>query len=751
MATRNTAARLVEGRTYSAPVPREELRVWRAPLPKFVGREYQQTSVVTAGALVPVGGPTLVPRQKIKVGQLVRLEVGRASRVRGAALQAIGPAVIAGLPTHYYGGSMNLVMDKYRDDTFPWVVLATDGKYMKVRKLTASTSWALRAIPASGDTAAYMVNSRYGQENTPMTPRQVLANIRGSEPQPRLARVSHITAIYEPSYFPGALYEAMRLKIRSQVADVLFERLAQSYPPQRTVRSGGESPHGRRLRKERGRDVARYLADAREYWDSDSATALGCLKEAAKVIAIGIRLLTHGDMHHSLTHPGTAAERVSQAVSRWARNSGFGTLHVAAGCGHYHDGVEVLLTTDRFGSQASMCPACAASAVEIVADNGTTAMATAATAANMNRWSDGTVRFTREPGVIGGRHSGKGIVGFVSPLGYAPDGYRTLGLELEMQAYNGSNREEMAREMKNRLRDANVLDVRAQKKYLHFEEDGSTGVGGFEMVTGYSDLDTHATLLAAVLTDSTGAPAFSGKLRSHDADGQSCGIHVHIAKPKRLIHAMKMRYFINAAHTMSLVKAIARRYSSGGYAKVQNRLVPTPAESEKQTAKVFKDSKRYGQSNRLTATSAIGRINANDRYEALNFQNAATVEFRIFRGSMIYGTVMACMEFTLATYDFCLVTSTVNLTDKNFVEFINRPENRKQTVNLRQYLKRKGFETFVPKPVKAAPFVPSVESVEDAAAREPMVWTLQPPGTPAHELNEAPNPARPFVGQTETN
>ena len=700
MATRNTALRLVEGRTYSSPVQREELRVWRAPLPKLVGRFYQQSSVVTNGTLEPVGGPTLVQRQKISVGQIVSLHTNRSSTVRGSAVDNISPAVMEGLPGPRWASRVGdaLLIPQYRESTVPWVVMATDGKFMRVRLLAELSSYSARLVAARGDVPARVINSRYGSPDIALTAVEIGRLLRGTmatTTNQRLARVSHVINIYEPSDFPAELYEAIRNKIREEAGDCMFTRLAQTYPARRVRHHSHYTPMGVATREARGKSVATNFSKAAKYWTSDPEEAMYQLRNAVSSVTRWVN-----DYQDRTTLPGIGTERAAAAVARWAAKCGVGPLTVASGCGHFHAGDSVELVTDRYGQTGKFCPECAEGSRLLTLDSGREAMVTAVASRSAHNWSDGTVRFNREPGVIGGRHSGKGIVGFVQPLGFAAQGYRTLGLELEMQAYNGHEREPLAKEMKNRLRDTNLLDEKACRKYLHFEEDGSTGIGGFEMVTGYSNLATHADLLRALLSTPTGSPAFSGKLRSHDADGQSCGIHVHIAKPKRLIHAMKMRYFINATQNAGLIKTVARRYSSGGYAKVQNRLVPTPQESDKQTAKFFKESKRYGQSASKTATSAIDRINANDRYEALNFQNEATVEFRIFRGSMLYGTVMACMEFTLATYDFCLVTSTVNLTTVKFVEWVNRPENRKQTVNLRQYLKRKGFDVVVPKPVK---------------------------------------------------
>ena len=115
----------------------------------------------------------------------------------------------------------------------------------------------------------------------------------------------------------------------------------------------------------------------------------------------------------------------------------------------------------------------------------------------------------------------------------------------------------------------------------------------------------------------------------------------------------------------------------------------------------YRDAKRYISSNELASKQAVNRLNGGDRYQALNFLNANTVEFRIFRGSMLYESVMACMEFTQSVYEFCRYTKAVNLNTPAFLKFICRPEQKHLTPNLRAYIRRKGFDVVVPNPVKA--------------------------------------------------
>jgi hypothetical protein len=94
--------------------------------------------------------------------------------------------------------------------------------------------------------------------------------------------------------------------------------------------------------------------------------------------------------------------------------------------------------------------------------------------------------------------------------------------------------------------------------------------------------------------------------------------------------------------------------------------------------------------NKLQKKYQIRNLNS-DRYEALNFKNEKTIEFRLFKGTLKYQTIMACLEFSFATWHFCKDASQNELTTAKFLEFISKPENRCDTRFLRTYLKEKGF------------------------------------------------------------
>jgi len=261
---------------------------------------------------------------------------------------------------------------------------------------------------------------------------------------------------------------------------------------------------------------------------------------------------------------------------------------------------------------------------------------------------------------IGGRHSSKHKLGHIASSFDSRKPRVLLGLELEMEISRDMDMDDKAADLLNAI---GHIDG---SKYCLIEEDGSIG-HGFEMVTGYTGLDIHKRQLSFFKNRFVGA-------KSHNTT--TCGLHVHVCKSDMtMLHAAKMILFINDEKNRSLVKAIARRDSSS-WAKVH----------DKQNDKYWlRDAMGYDNK-----AAKLRHLNS-DRYEALNFQNEKTVEFRIFKGTLKYSTIMACLEFTYATWFFSRDTSQTRLTTDEFLQFICLENNRRDTTFLRAYLVEKGF------------------------------------------------------------
>lgn len=282
---------------------------------------------------------------------------------------------------------------------------------------------------------------------------------------------------------------------------------------------------------------------------------------------------------------------------------------------------------------------------------------------------DGDERQT--DGVIGSYHSSKNRLGLIP---CASENHKTkiapiyLGLELEIEinSHGGHDRFAKAQELLNAI--GQHEDKGRSYPYCLCESDGSIH-HGFEVVTGWTSLRVHEHQLTFFKNRFSGA-------KSHDT--KTCGLHVHISKgDMSLLHAAKMVEFINDCANRALVMAVARRDASRWSAFKDKK---GNTEWRKFAVNNFKSDKQ----------KALCNLNQ-DRYEALNFQNPKTVEFRLFRGSLKYETIMACLEFAYATYFFCKSASRAKLTTEHFLSFICQPKQLGSTRYLREYLDQKAI------------------------------------------------------------
>ena len=284
--------------------------------------------------------------------------------------------------------------------------------------------------------------------------------------------------------------------------------------------------------------------------------------------------------------------------------------------------------------------------------------------------------------VIGEYHSSKHDLGHI-PSKYDDRKTRVLlGLELEMEISEGYDRHDKARELLGAL----GYHTEAGAQYALCEQDGSLDCG-FEMVTGYTGLDVHAHQLAFFKQRFAGA-------KSHNT--RTCGLHVHVCKAgMSLLHASKLVLFINDEKNHDLIKTIARRTESS-YSVFKDKSVDKSwikdavRTAHPETRATQPDDNERDYRNGSRKRNALRNLNSS-RYEALNFNNEKTVEFRLFKGTLKYSTLMACLEFAFISWFFARDTSQTQLTTANFLQYICLENNRRDTRYLREYLTDKGY------------------------------------------------------------
>lgn len=143
--------------------------------------------------------------------------------------------------------------------------------------------------------------------------------------------------------------------------------------------------------------------------------------------------------------------------------------------------------------------------------------------------------------------------------------------------------------------------------HCHMERDGSIPNYGFELVSAPHTLEAHAEYKWKDIVKGIAAAG----LRSHDCGGQ-CGLHVHVSR-NFLTGADCTKIDLFVQKNVTFWEKVSRR-SAVHYAKYVNK----------------GQLSEYGQSS--------------ERYCAVNFCPERTVEFRLFRGTLKYDTLMATLE-----------------------------------------------------------------------------------------------------------
>lgn len=283
-------------------------------------------------------------------------------------------------------------------------------------------------------------------------------------------------------------------------------------------------------------------------------------------------------------------------------------------------------------------------AVEAVNENGLRVMVSSEDSRFEYDEDDDTyyhVSYQRTPRVMGEYHSSKRNQRIIKD-DWSVAKHRWLGVELEVEIRDENlDRATKALELNGLINDGEV------GKRVFFERDGSL-TNGIEIISQPMSLPMHHDLWQWLNNRS----AVAG-LRSHMTS--TCGLHVHVNRDAlSQLQVARIVTFINDPSNEDLIRAIARRYAEG-YCRIKQKKLEDAGQS-------------------------------NDRYEAVNITGSNTIEFRIFKGSMKYESVVAAIEFTNSMVDFSTkFTKAEELNTSNFLNFIN-DDAFKETTYLRPYI-----------------------------------------------------------------
>jgi hypothetical protein len=234
----------------------------------------------------------------------------------------------------------------------------------------------------------------------------------------------------------------------------------------------------------------------------------------------------------------------------------------------------------------------------------------------------------------------------MSELG-RPELYLGFEQEVEFRGHHTHSRRDGAQKVLDAM---NVRDKGENVVYL--KEDGSIS-NGFEIVSHPMTLDyamNHVNWAGITALKRMGFESWNAT---------SCGLHIHMSRnafadDKHLFKFVKFIY----SNRVDLVKFVGRESS---YAKfgLDNFVsswmdYDTGVRTQHSLMKMLKDQ----------ATN-------NDRYCAINIQNAHTVELRFFRPSLNVTTVQAALQFCKASFDYTEMLTTREVVGNNALAFMS--------------------------------------------------------------------------------
>jgi len=175
-----------------------------------------------------------------------------------------------------------------------------------------------------------------------------------------------------------------------------------------------------------------------------------------------------------------------------------------------------------------------------------------------------------------------------------------MGIELEID--EGTNRAELA---------SKLLDDYSDSETKFYIKTDSSLNHGLEIVSHPMTLEHHKSFnWDMVLKD-----CIRHGFRSHNTS--TCGIHIHVPK-SFLTYSESIRLAIFVNTNTRMIESVARR-------------------SDESSSRFKLISKKHLK----TANSNFQE----GRYQAINWNNSNTIEFRFFKGTLKHSTFISCLEF----------------------------------------------------------------------------------------------------------
>lgn len=197
-----------------------------------------------------------------------------------------------------------------------------------------------------------------------------------------------------------------------------------------------------------------------------------------------------------------------------------------------------------------------------------------------------------------------------------------LGVELEVD--NGCNLKSTTKRIYDDFAD------------VYMKHDGSLSSSGFEIVSNPATLEYHMNELGWKKLMEI---CLDNDYRSHDTS--TCGLHVHISR--NFLGQCETEQELNTA---KLIILFDRFWES--------HIIPFSRRSA-ETITRWADKPSVECMNTDTETEVMDKVKkykSLGRYKAINLQNAETIEFRLFRGTLNFNTFLASLQFVVVISRF---------------------------------------------------------------------------------------------------
>lgn len=252
-----------------------------------------------------------------------------------------------------------------------------------------------------------------------------------------------------------------------------------------------------------------------------------------------------------------------------------------------------------------------------------------------------------------------------------------LGLELEVTC-KGVNRSDQGH--------AKLIQDMANSRFGDHaiaKQDGSIGNYGLEIVTVPATLAYHKQMFQ----DNFFAEPNMFHKRVMALD--TCGIHVHISKNAMTASDLrKFIIFINSSQTSKFINDMAGRQANRFCDRVNISSFKGGVDIAASIVK--KITQKSIQNGQVRGKLNTARIESS-HYDAVNIQNAHTIELRIFKSSNDKNNILRKLEFCESLVKFCRSHAPLQMTVYDYVEFILDKVNKKEYPNIVRWLAAKNY------------------------------------------------------------